>query len=124
MNHYILQNGTLSICINVSESLGTALWGLVQANIRLGYDKEARRWMQRLAQDYSYHQIYDPDGQGYWNALVGWKASASKLGEFYNEFIKKLEGSHPARRMRDKPVDHLQLMPKSVSLTPLAAAFS
>ena len=50
-----------------------AMWGLAAAHFELGNREESKKWIRRIIEEVPYHQIYAPDGPGYWNALISWE---------------------------------------------------
>jgi hypothetical protein len=75
------------------NEVGAAMWGLAVSHFKLGNISEAKAWIRTIIEELPYHQIFAPDGPGYWNALVSWENNPggtfldSELGELYREIL-------------------------------------
>lgn len=78
------------------NEVGTAMWGMITASFLLNQKDVAKQWMRSMIQTVAYHQIFTPDGPGYWNALVSWERNPigsfldQQLGVLYREVLKEL----------------------------------
>jgi hypothetical protein len=80
----------------VLNEVGAAMWGMAVAEYKLGRRDEAKRWIQAIITQVPLHQIFAPNGPGYWNALVSWKdnpggsALDADMGVLYREAVREL----------------------------------
>ncbi len=111
----------------ILNEVGSAMWGLVQANLELGKRQEAKYWMKRLIKEVSSHQIYDPVKKGYWNAVISWNYTSGPLGQLFEEVIKETKQQDWCQHLLDISVDNIQVYPLPTLLptanTPLVPAY-
>ncbi|MBF0570164.1 MAG: hypothetical protein HQL18_05275 [Candidatus Omnitrophica bacterium] len=80
----------------VLNEVGAAMWGLAVSNFRLGNETQAKAWIRSLIETAPYHQIYAPNGPGFWNALVSWEQNPGgtpldfEMGRLYRDVLKDL----------------------------------
>jgi hypothetical protein len=78
------------------NEVGAAMWGLAVSHFKLGNITEAKAWIRTIIDAVPYHQIFAPDGPGYWNALVSWEANPgstqldSEMAELYREVLSEM----------------------------------
>jgi hypothetical protein len=78
------------------NEVGAAMWGLAVAHFKLGNTAEAKAWIRTIIETVPYHQIFAPDGPGYWNALVSWETNPggtfldAEMGELYREVLSEM----------------------------------
>lgn len=90
------------------NELGAAMWGLAVSHFKLGNMAESKAWIRTIIDAVPYHQIFAPDGPGYWNALVSWETNPgatfldSEMGELYREVLSE--------------TGHTSALPKAVPL--------
>lgn len=79
----------------ILNEMGAAMWGMAVSNFKLGHRAEAKQWVRAVVESVPYHQIFAPDGPGYWNALVSWETNPagtaldSQMGEIYREVLNE-----------------------------------
>ena len=72
------------------------MWGLAVSHYRLGNLVEAKAWIRSLIESFPLHQIYAPNGPGYWNALVSWETNPGgtalddEMGRIYRDVLKDM----------------------------------
>jgi hypothetical protein len=89
---------------SILNEVGVAMWGMAVAHYRLGDRETAKTWIRTMVEDIPYHQIYDPNGPGFWNALVSWETNPgmtgldAEMGVLYREVLasKNLSSALPA----------------------------
>ncbi len=78
------------------NEMGAAMWGLAVSHYRLGNLVEAKAWIRSLIESFPLHQIYAPNGPGYWNALVSWETNPGgtalddEMGRIYRDVLKEM----------------------------------
>ncbi|MBF0122989.1 MAG: AGE family epimerase/isomerase [Candidatus Omnitrophica bacterium] len=78
------------------NEMGAAVWGLAVSHYRLGNEMEAKAWIRSLIESFPLHQIYAPNGPGYWNALVSWETNPGgtalddEMGRLYQDVLKEM----------------------------------
>ena len=75
----------------ILNEMGAAFWGLTQAYFKTGNLDKAKNCIREVVQNYSLHQIYDPDQKGHWNALSSWENESTILSEIYQEVQQELK---------------------------------
>jgi hypothetical protein len=77
----------------ILNEVGAAMWGLAVSHYKLGNIAESKAWIRTIIEEVPYHQIFAPDGPGYWNALVSWESNPgatlldSDMGELYRDVL-------------------------------------
>ena len=61
------------------NEVGASMWGLAASHFELGNHEATKHWMWRMITEVPYHQIYDPSGPGYWNALISWNRNPGNV---------------------------------------------
>ncbi|MBF0619997.1 MAG: AGE family epimerase/isomerase, partial [Candidatus Omnitrophica bacterium] len=75
------------------NDVGAAMWGLAVAHFKLNDRDQAKAWIRTMIETVPYHQIYAPDGPGYWNAIVSWETNPggtaldAEMGTLYHEVL-------------------------------------
>jgi hypothetical protein len=78
------------------NEMGAAMWGMAVCQFRLGNKVEAKQWIRSVIEAIAYHQIFAPDGPGYWNALVSWETNPAgsaldaEMGILYREVLSEM----------------------------------
>lgn len=79
------------------NEVGAAMWGMAVAHFKLKDHTQAKHWIRAMIESVPYHQIYAPDGPGYWNALVSWETNPAgsqldaQMGILYREVLRDLK---------------------------------
>ncbi|MBF0485899.1 MAG: AGE family epimerase/isomerase [Candidatus Omnitrophica bacterium] len=75
------------------NEMGAAMWGMAVAQFKTNNREAAKAWIQTMMETIAYHQIYAPDGPGFWNALVSWETNPggtaldAEMGSLYREVL-------------------------------------
>lgn len=111
------------------NEVAPSMWGMAVANYKLGRNEEAKKWMRRIILEIPYHQIYAPDGPGYWNALVSWERNPgnspldAEMGVLYQQVLKDLKlASATPQNMRVKEMTAERPVEKRLSSPQTPAA--
>jgi hypothetical protein len=72
------------------NEVGASMYGLAYCNFRLGNHEATKYWMRRCVEEVSYHQIYDPQQSGYWNALLSWDRRGNEMEELYRQVLEEI----------------------------------
>ncbi len=102
------------------NEIAAAMWGLAAANFELGNRGEAKKWMRRIIEEVPYHQIFAPDGPGYWNALISWEYNPgnvrrdAQMGVLYREVLREMGRSSAAPK--EISMEGRKLSPSAPSL--------
>ena len=89
-----LQRAVARYCL--LNEMGAAMWGLAVSHYRLGNEIEAKAWIRSLIESFPLHQIYAPNGPGYWNALVSWETNPGgtalddEMGRLYKDVLREM----------------------------------
>ncbi|GEM_PF-1235626 len=111
------------------NEIGAAMWGLAASYFELEDYEATKRWMQRIIEEVPYHQIYAPNGPGYWNALISWDQNPGNnprdaaMGVLYRQVLEEL-GEERLRELglivQRLPSGQLSAVPPTIALPPQA----
>ena len=111
------------------NEVGVAMWGLAASYFELEDYEATKRWMPRIIEEVPYHQIYAPNGPGYWNALISWDQNPGNIprdaamGVLYRQVLEGL-GEERLRELglivQRLPSGQLSAMPPTTALPPQA----
>ena len=111
------------------NEVGAAMWGLAASYFELEDYEATKHWMQRIIEEIPYHQIYAPNGPGYWNALISWDQNPgnnprdAQMGVLYRQVLEEL-GEERLRELglivRRLPSGQLSAVPPTIDLPPQA----
>ena len=113
------------------NEVGTAAWGMATGLYESGRPQEAKKWIERIVDDFPLHQIAAVQAEGseniigYWNALVSWEDKS--LGPKHNPGIYRvyeeiLSERHLASAKPPVVFPAVQEKEKRPDMSPLPAA--
>ncbi|MBV9080660.1 MAG: hypothetical protein JO102_06035, partial [Elusimicrobia bacterium] len=82
---------------SILNDVTAAAWIAATANLEIGNEKEAERWVRYLIANAASGQIYDSGAPGFWNPIVGWEKNPDnsdrnrKMKPLYDRVLKDLK---------------------------------